>query len=176
MPRYIALLRGINVGGHKKVPMADLRICLSDAGYDDVVTYIQSGNVALSAASCEAKELSALIERRFGFAVPVIVRTGDELVAAIAANPFPEVEDEPKLLHAFFSAEEIPPNALDGFDAARYLPDRLAATGSEIYVAYAEGAGVSKLTNAVLERSLGLTLTARNWSTVLKLDEMANSG
>ncbi|MGB5759541.1 MAG: DUF1697 domain-containing protein, partial [Acidimicrobiales bacterium] len=146
MTRYVALLRGINVGGHNKIPMAELRATLEKAGLRDVTTYIQSGNVALTAPSCNGEELSRVITEDFGITVPVIVRTGEELAAAIAANPFPDAEAEPKRLMVHFCSSPIPADALDGFDHANYGRDRAAVSGGELYVAYDLGAGSSKLT------------------------------
>ncbi len=178
--RFIALLRGINVGGHNKLPMADLRACLEQAGYGDVKTYIQSGNVALSAPSCEPGDITGLIEKNFGLTVPVVVRTKEELSAIIADNPFPDAEAEPKFLMVYFCSAAFAEHAVPEFDHARFEPDRLAASktgGSnrELYVAYNEGMSKSKLANNVLDRHFDVSTTARNWSTVLKLHEMASS-
>lgn len=181
--RFIALLRGINVGGRNKLPMADLRACLEQAGYGDVKTYIQSGNVALSAESCEPAQLSELIEDSFGLTIPVVVRTGDQLASVIADNPFPEAEAEPKFLMVYFCSDAFEAEALAGFDHGRYEPDRLAVSAKaakakggprDLYVSYSEGMSKSKLVNTVLDRYFGVSTTARNWSTVLKLHEMAN--
>ncbi len=139
-----------------------------------MTTYIQSGNVALTAPSCNGEELSRVITEDFGITVPVIVRTGEELAAAIAANPFPDAEAEPKRLMVHFCSSPIPADALDGFDHTKYGRDRAAVSGGELYVAYDLGAGSSKLTGAVLDRVVGAPTTARNWNTVLKLHDMAS--
>ncbi|MGI9594653.1 MAG: DUF1697 domain-containing protein [Acidimicrobiales bacterium] len=172
MTRYAVLLRGINVGGHNKLPMADLRAALEGAGYEAVETYIQSGNVALNATSCRPDHITAVIQEEFGLDIPVVVRTARQLRAAIKANPFPETEAEPKRLLVYFCSAKVPKAALKTFDHERYLPDRMAAGPAEIYVSYDVGLSQSKLSNVVLDRVLGLSTTARNWTTVLKLADM----
>ncbi len=174
MNRYIVLLRGINVGGKNKLLMAELRASLEGAGFSDVVTYIQSGNVAMSGPSCDAEQITAIIERDFDLRIPVVVRTAEQLRATIDNNPFPEVEDEPKRLLVFFCADDVPAGAVDGFDMEPHAPDRLAAGAGELYVAYHAAASQSKLTNSVLDKLVGGVTTARNWRTVLKLAEMVD--
>ena len=171
----MVLLRGINVGGKNKLPMADLRTVMASAGYEDVSTYIQSGNIALSAGTCDGPAISELIESTFGLTIPVVVRTAEQLQAAIDNNPFPEMVDQPKFLHLFFCQEPVAPEAIAGLDHERFLPDRMEAGANEIYVSYQDGVAGSKLTNAVLDRALGQVTTARNWNTVLKLLDMAET-
>lgn len=177
MTRYLVLLRGINVGGHNKLPMADLRASLAGAGFEDVSTYIQSGNVALTAPSCDGEQLNGIINADFGLDLSVVVRTAQQLESAIANNPFPEAEAEPKRLLVYFCSAELPKQALADFDHDRYLPDRVAAGtepgGGELYVSYEVGLSKSKLDNTVLDRAVGASTTARNWNTVLKLRELA---
>lgn len=173
MTRFVVLLRGINVGGKNKLPMADLRDALTTAGYSNVTTYIQSGNIALSAESCDGPAISELIESTFGLTIPVVVRTADQLKTAIDNNPFPDSVDQPKFLHLYFCQEPISAEVAAGLDHERFLPDRMAAGATEVYVSYQDGVAGSKLTNAVLDRALGQVTTARNWNTVLKLLDMA---
>lgn len=173
MNRYVILLRGINVGGNNKLPMADLRASLTGAGYEDVATYIQSGNVALSAKSCDTDQITALIAKDFDLQIPVVVRTEEQLRATIANNPFPDVEAEPKRLLVYFCSADIADPSLPELDRSKYEGDRVDAMAGEIYVAYREAVSSSKLTNAVLDRVVGSVTTARNWKTVLKLAEMA---
>ena len=175
MTRFVVLLRGINVGGKNKLPMADLRTALTGAGYGDVSTYIQSGNIALSADSCDGPAISDLIESTFGLPIPVVVRTADQLQATINNNPFPEMVDQPKFLHAYFCQQPVSSHAIAELDHERFLPDRMEAGTNEIYVSYQDGVAGSKLTNAVLDRALGQVTTARNWNTVLKLLDMAQA-
>jgi uncharacterized protein (DUF1697 family) len=173
MVRFVVLLRGINVGGRNKLAMADLRSALEAAGYTDVSSYIQSGNVALSGPSCDPEQLSGLILKDFGLEVPVVIRTEQQLLATIANNPFPEMESEPKRLLVHFCAAEITDPELPDLDREKYEPDRVEATESEIYIAYHEAVSASKLTGTVVDRVAGSATTARNWNTVLKLAEMA---
>ena len=173
MSRYIVLLRGINVGGKNKLPMADLRASLTGAGFTDVETYIQSGNVALTAPSCNTDSITELIAKDFDLTIPVVVRTQAQLQATIDNNPFPEVEAEPKRLLVYFCSNEVSDPTLANLDRAKYEGDRVETGPAEIYVAYREAVSASKLTNAVLDRVVGATTTARNWKTVLKLAEMA---
>jgi uncharacterized protein (DUF1697 family) len=173
MTRHIVLLRGINVGGNNKLPMADLRASLTNAGYDDVSTYIQSGNVALSATSCDTDKISALIAQDFDLTIPVVVRSEAQLLATVENNPFTDVEAEPKRLLVYFCGAEIADPSLPDLDRDKYPGDRVEARTGEIYVAYREAVSASKLTNAVLDRAVGSVTTARNWKTVLKLAEMA---
>lgn len=173
MGRWIVLLRGINVGGHNKLPMADLRVALGDAGYADVTTYIQSGNIALTAPTCTPDAISAVIADRFGLDVPAVVITPERLREVVTANPFPEMEDEPKFLHLFVCNDPIPLGADEAIDPADHAPDRFAFGRSEIYVAYPQGQARSKLTNAVFDRVTGQVTTGRNWNTVRKLLDLA---
>ncbi|MDH3301107.1 MAG: DUF1697 domain-containing protein [Acidimicrobiia bacterium] len=175
--RYVVLLRGINVGGHNKVPMAALREKLSDRGFDDVTTYIASGNVLLDAGDRRESEVvddvADAVAERFGFSIPVVARPVADWPGILAANPFPDAEAEPKLLHISLCDRPPEPDTIAAFDVEAYLPDRLEIIGRELYLWYPNGSGRSKLTGAVLERALGVTTTARNWSTMLKLAELA---
>lgn len=162
--------------------MAELRAGLEAAGFVDVATYIQSGNIVLStqadgSADGVADQVSAVIADRFDLDIAVVVRTADEIATVIEANPFPDAAtSEPKYLQVFFSPEPLADDPLADFDAKVHQPDRIEAVGNEIYVAYAEGMSRSKLDNKVIDRHLGLSTTARNWNTVLKLATMAGAG
>lgn len=177
--RHVVLLRGINVGGNNKLPMADLRGALEAAGYADVSTYIQSGNVALTAKPADGyavgRAVGEVIDNEFGLTIPVVVRSAEQLRAAITNNPFPEMVETPKFLHLYFCQEPISEEAAAALDHDRYVPDRMVAGETEIYVSYEQGVAGSKLTNAALDRALGQVTTARNWNTVLKLLDMAES-
>ena len=128
---HVALLRAINVGGRNKLPMAELRALFEDAGCADVRTYIQSGNVVLRASAALARRLpermAAAIEAELGFRPPIVMRSGAELRAVTAGNPFPDVED-PKLLHVAF-LREVPAKGLR-LDPARSPGDRFALRGA----------------------------------------------
>lgn len=153
--------------------MADLRSALESAGYENVRTYIQSGNVVLDAKSCDTDEISKLIASEFELSIPVIVRTVKQLEKVIANNPFPKFEATPKQLLVYFCASKPKKSAIDSFDYQRFDPDQMTVVGSEAFVAYDEAVSKSKLTNVALDKAFGLTTTARNWSTVLKVYELA---
>lgn len=180
MTSYIALLRGINVGGHKKVRMGELRDLLAGLGHADVTTYLQSGNACFRSDRQDPEDLAGEIEQRIagdlGLDVKVLVRTRDELAAVVANNPLPGAESDPKKLHVVFLSHSPLPERVATIDAARFAPDEYRVGGREIYVWYPDGAGRSKLTNDVWERRLGVHATARNWSTVTKLLDLASRG
>ena len=178
MARLIALLRAVNVGG-RKLPMAELRELCGELGWEEVETYIQSGNVVFraksGAATLEAK-LEKAIGARFDLDVPVIVRTAAQWAGYAQANPFPHVaRDEPNRLQLLVS--KAPPKA----DAAAILIERaragesVRAAGGVLWFHYPEGVGTSKLTPALVDKACGSPSTARNWRTVVKLKEMAEA-
>lgn len=170
------MLRGINLGPNRRVPMAQLRQLLTDAGFGRVETYVQSGNIALDSSAKAARlqrELAALIEQRFGFAVPVIVRNRAELEAVVACNPLGDVADDPKRYQVSFLAEKLPTTTVARLNELAAEPERLAVHGRELYAWHPDGVARSKLWNALAGRDLGVTATARNWTTVCKLLEMA---
>jgi len=175
--RYVALLRGINVGGNQRIAMADLRHVLSDLGHADVQTVLQSGNALFTSESTAtvtlAREIEAAILDRLGLTVAVIIRTGDELRAVIAANPLAEAVAEPARLHVAFLSADPEPGRFDSLDTVVSASEEMRLGVRALYVWYREGAGTSKLTNAVLERRLGVTATSRNWNTVTKLADLA---
>lgn len=177
--RYIVLLRGINVGGHNKVPMAELRAALSDSGFADVSTYIASGNVLLDAGerleTDVVDEVADAVTEHFDLSIPIVARSATEWPAILAANPFPDAEGEPKFLHVSLCDRAPDAKAIAAFDMETYLPDRVEVVGRELYLWYPNGSGRSKLTGSVLERNLDVTTTARNWSTMLKLGELSRS-
>jgi uncharacterized protein (DUF1697 family) len=175
--RYVALLRGINVGGHAKLPMADLRALLTSLGHSDVTTYLQSGNALFSSErespSELAREIEAGIERDLTLRIPVLIRTHDELAAVIAENPFPAGAQNPTRLHVGFLSKPVLPEQLNGIDAQRYAPDEFKVGDRAIYLWYPNGAGRTKLTANVWERHLGgVIATARNWNTVTTLKSL----
>ena len=175
MERMVALLRAVNVGG-RKVAMAELRALCEALGWEDVETYIQSGNVLFAAAGSRSKleaNLEKAITQRFAMAVPVIVRTADEWRAYPAENPFPDVaRDEPSRLMMLLSKGspragadiELQQRAKDG--------ERVQQSGDAIWIHFPAGSGRSKLTPSLIDRSIGSPATSRNYRTVLKLREM----
>ena len=175
MTTWAALLRGINLGSHNKVAMAELRDLADELGLDAPETYLRSGNLVIDSDLSEpalARALGDGIEKRFGLNVPVVCRSSEELGRIASAHPFSSLGLDDKLLHVAFLDRE-PEEKLDGMlDQADYLPDRLESVGREIYLAYPNGSGRSKLGQGLLEHLLGVTVTARNWRTVTKLSEM----
>jgi uncharacterized protein (DUF1697 family) len=179
MPRYIALLRGINVGGNKKVAMSRLRELLERLGYTSVATLLQSGNAVFTSKEKDparvVRQVEAAIVKEFGFDVAVIVRTRDELAAVIEANPLDGADDAPSKFLVTFLAGEPDRKKLGELDPAAYRPDEFRAAGREIYARFPNGMGRSKLALVLLGSArLGVTPTARNWNTVRKLLELAD--
>jgi uncharacterized protein (DUF1697 family) len=172
---HVALFRGINVGGNNLLPMKDLALMFVAAGCTDVRTYIQSGNVIFQApagAPGIADTIAANIEKRFGFRVPLILRTSLQLRKTIRDNPFLAAPTDQKALHVYFLAHAPNAQAIAGLDAGRSVPDAFHVRGQEIYLHLPNGMGRSKLTNAYFDSKLSTICTARNWATVLKLAEM----
>ncbi|MFH8406248.1 DUF1697 domain-containing protein [Streptomyces sp. NPDC018019] len=180
MSRQIALLRGINVGGHNRFPMAQQRELFASLGHRDVTVLLQTGNIVFADPGTPPEETARRIETRIaeelGFPVPAVVRTRDELAAAVAANPFPQAVAEPKTLHVtFLSDAPADPSPLEALDSGAYAPDRLRLIGRELYLWCPDGMGRSKLADAVSRARLGVTATARNWNTVTKLLALADA-
>ena len=173
----IALLRGINVGGKNKLPMKDLAGMFTEAGCEDVRTYIQSGNVVFRADPAVFAEvpsvISEAIQERFGYQVPVVVRTAADLRDIVRANPFVQSGAESNKLHVFFLADRPDPALIDALDANRSPGDEFKALGREVYLHCPNGVAGSKLTNSYFDSALATTSTARNWRTVNKLLELA---
>ena len=174
---WVALLRGINVGGSNRLPMAELRELFTKAGCADVRTYIQSGNVVFRATDEEHEELAARladeIEEARGFRPGILLLTRDDLDAAAEANPFPEAASEPKTLHLWFLAHEPADPDLDTLDDLRVATERYELHRSVLYLWAPDGFGRSKLAGRA-ERAVGVEATARNWRTVEKLRELAS--
>ncbi|MEO5875953.1 MAG: DUF1697 domain-containing protein [Streptosporangiaceae bacterium] len=170
MTKYVALLRGINVGGHNKVPMADLREVLSGLGYTDVSTLLQSGNAVFAAPGRTAGQIATAVEaaitERFGLTIRTLVRSADELRAVVEDNPM-EVRDPQKFLVLFL--HEVPAKELlDAIDTEAFQPEEMIAGEREIYVYHPEGMQNAKLVTHLGKR-LAMPTTGRNWNTVTKL-------
>ncbi len=176
---HIALLRGINVGGHNKLPMKDLKGIFEQAGCANVRTYIQSGNVVFEPAQCPLAELSDRIgegiQAAFGFSVPVVLRNVDEIRRVTLNNPFLTEDTDPKALSVAFLKHLPSAEQIAGLDPDRSPPDAFSVAGQEIYLHYPEGLRNSKLTNAYFDSKLGTVSTVRNWRTTLKLLELAEA-
>ncbi|MFD7086988.1 DUF1697 domain-containing protein [Streptomyces sp. NPDC059892] len=175
---YAALLRGINVSGHRRVPMADLRELLTELGHGDVRTHLQSGNAVFTSESDDESALGAAlehaIERRFGFTVDCLVRGGPYLRAVTEACPFPARSLEGRQLHLTCFSEPVGPERLASLDPAAYLPEEFRLGDRALYLYAPDGLGRSKLAAALARPALfkGVTATTRNWNTVLKLVEL----
>jgi uncharacterized protein (DUF1697 family) len=171
---YVALLRGINVGGHRPVAMPALRGIFEGLGYTKVATYIQSGNVVFDApggaARAIADEVESAILGELGFGVDVVVRSAAEMAAVVAGNPFvPRVTDT-KALHVAFARDPIKGAPAVDRDIA---PGEASIGSGVIYLHAPGGFGRSKLTDAFLKRLAGSPVTTRNWNTVTKLAELS---
>ncbi|MCM0641122.1 DUF1697 domain-containing protein [Cellulomonas wangsupingiae] len=174
MTVMVALLRGVNVGGAGKVPMADLRRVVADAGYGDVRTYVNSGNVLLSTDGTDTEQVAATLRaacaEAFEAGPDVIVRTRDELRGVVDGNPFLGRDDDPTHHHVVFLAGTAPARVPDVEVTA---PEDLAVAGREVYLYLPGGIGRSPLA-ARLARRPGPGGTARNWRTVTTLLRMAD--
>ena len=175
MRNFLALFRGINVGGRNIVPMKELASLLEDLGLENVRTYIQSGNVVFESGDTADTGLGAAlqdaIEERFGFRPELILLTGAEIEQAVADNPYPEADAAPSTVHLTFLSKEPSDPDLDALEAVRAPSERFALEGRVFYLHAPDGIGRSKLATKV-ERALGVPCTSRNWRTVRKLQEM----
>ncbi|MET8287466.1 DUF1697 domain-containing protein [Streptomyces sp. NPDC005132] len=178
---YAALLRGINVGGNKKVPMAELRTLLQGLGHGGVGTYLQSGNAVFSADRGDedslAAELADAVEKHFGFTVGVLVRDHAYLRAVREACPFPATELEAKQLHVTYFSAPVDPGRFASVDPAAFLTEDFRLGDRALYLYAPDGLGRSKLAEALAKPRLlkGVTATTRNWNTVVKLEELTGA-
>lgn len=177
MKTFIALLRGINVGGKNILPMKELRSILENLGLENVQTYIQSGNVVFESDKKDLNNLSdslgRAIKKSHGFEPNVMILSREDFRQAMQQNPFPEAETNPKTLHLSF-LKEAPLNPdLIGLDSVKAESENFKLKGKVFYLHAPEGIGRSKLA-AKAEKLLGVSATARNWRTVSKIAEMMN--
>jgi len=178
---YAALLRGINVGGTKKVPMAELRTLMEGLGHGAVRTYLQSGQAVFTSGHGDeeslAAELAQAVEKRFGFTVDVIVRDHTYLKAIADNCPFPAAELEAKQLHVTYFSVPVAEDRFAELDQAAYLPEEFRLGDRALYLYAPDGLGRSKLAVELSRprRNKGLIATSRNWNTVLKLVELTGS-
>jgi uncharacterized protein (DUF1697 family) len=177
MPTYISMLRGINVGGHKLVKMDQLRESFESLGFQQVKTYIQSGNVVFTSAKLSTAALSKKIEAKilgdFGFSVSVISRTRDEMEITIQNNPFlKERGIDPTKLHVTFLSEAPALLAVKKMQALIAAPDQSYCAGREIYFYLPNGVSQSSLWKTPWEQTLSVVTTMRNWKTVNSVYQM----
>ncbi len=174
--RFVALLRGVNVGGKNKLPMKDLVAMFVEAGCGGVRNYIQSGNVIFRAEPHLADRIPALIasqiEKSFGFRTPVLLRTVEQLEDVVGNNPFLPMGASEEALHVMFLDDLPAPDRVADLDPDRSPPDSFIVRGREVYLQLPDGVARSKLTNSYFDSKLKTTSTARNWRTVKKLLEM----
>jgi uncharacterized protein (DUF1697 family) len=179
MARYVALLRGINLGRNRRIGMADLRDALTDAGYEEVRTLGQSGNVVLDApggrsADAVADQVERAIADRFGMESRVVVRTPRQLAAVVERDPLGDVADDPRLYLVHFLSDKPAAAALRSLKVADVAPEVFAAHGRELYSWHPSGQQRSPLAKLIADTDLGVVVTNRNWNTVTKLLALAD--
>jgi uncharacterized protein (DUF1697 family) len=178
MSVQVALLRAVNVGGHGKLPMSELKALATKIGLKNVSSLLQSGNVVFDAGNRAPATIEKLFEaacaKEFGLETSVFVRAPSDLEQLIAANPFPrEAKNCPALLHVLFMREAPAAGCFKALQAAIKGEERVRGDARHAYIFYPDGAGSSKLTSSVIARHLQTPGTARNWNTVLKLAALA---
>jgi len=177
MARQIALLRGVNLGARNRIAMPELREALASAGFDDVRTYLQSGNVVLSSDASQeqiARECERQIAERFGLDIKVVLRTRDELAEVARRNPLHAVAVNPKRYQVSFLAAEPDPDVVRKLEAVAVAPETFVVIGREMYAWHPDGVGRSKLAAQLGGPRLGAVATARNWATVTAVLAMAD--
>ena len=177
MARHIVLLRGINLGPRNRIAMPALREALEDAGFEDVRTHLQSGNVVLTSSAAPegvARKTEKVIEERFGLEIPVVVRSRADLAKVVKRNPLGDVATEPKRYQVSVLGAKPPAKLVPELEAVAAPGERVVAVGREIYAWHPEGVARSKLWAKLAGKGLGVTATARNWTTVEALLELAD--
>ena len=177
MTAFVSLFRGINVGGYHQIRMADLKELHESLGLRDVLPYIQSGNIVFKSDGADAAQLQRQIEEgfesKFGFHVEVFVRTSDELKDIIEKNPFQNQQSkESKWITVMFLATHPSATAQEDLLKTYVGPEEIFIIGKEMYIYYTNGIGRSKLSGSFIEKKLKTFGTARNWNTILKLQEL----
>ncbi|MGA8664278.1 MAG: DUF1697 domain-containing protein [Thermoplasmata archaeon] len=179
VPVYIALLRAINVGGRNRVPMSALAQLARDLGFQDVVTWLQSGNLVFRSPAVSRGQLETTLEtelnRRLAVSTSFVLRTAAEWRDVIEENPFPQqARDDPARLHAWILKGTPNAAAARSLEKAIRGPESIRVAGNCAYVYYPEGAGHSRVTAPLLDRHFGTPGTGRNWNTVLRLGELSS--
>jgi len=175
--RHIVLLRGINLGSRNRVSMPQLRKVLTEAGFEDVRTYLQSGNVVLTSKASPARVARTCeqhIADAVGLDVDVVVRTRDELAKVVRRDPLGKVATDPKRYQVSFLSEKLEPAVVRKLREAAVEPEQLVVSGREVYAWHPGGVARSKLWTQLAGRGLGVTATSRNWTTVTSLLELAD--
>jgi uncharacterized protein (DUF1697 family) len=179
MAAYVALLRAINLGSTNKVAMADLRACTEELGFDDVRTHALSGNVVFTgpkrSADAIAKQLHTAYSDRFGFSIPVMVRTAAQLANIVADNPLAAVADNASRQLVYFLANPVAAGRLADLDPAELAPEAWALRGRELHAWIPDGQQRSRLAALLTTKRLGTEATARTWRVVGKLSDMTGN-
>jgi uncharacterized protein (DUF1697 family) len=177
MERCVALLRGINVGPNKRIAMPALRALLTEAGFEDVETYVQSGNVVLCTKLAPVdleRECERLISEQFGFHVDVVTRSREELAKVVERNPFADIATDLKRYQVSFLSAELEPQRVEALAAAAAESERFVSLGRELYAWHPAGVARSRLWAKLAAPNLGVKATARNWATVTTLLAMTD--
>jgi uncharacterized protein (DUF1697 family) len=178
MARLVVLLRGINIGSRNRISMPELREALEDAAYDDIGTYLQSGNVVLTSSKSAkqvAQDCERLIANRFGLEIAVVARTRSELAKVVDRNPLEGVAKDPKRYQVSFLATKPAPKLVRELEDVAANGEEVVSIGRELYAWHPAGIARSKLWTRLAGKNLGVTATARNWTTVTKLLELADA-
>jgi uncharacterized protein (DUF1697 family) len=177
VPRHVVLLRGINIGSRNRIAMPKLREALEEAGFDDVQTYLQSGNVVLTSTTkpeSVARKCEKLIAERFGFDVAVVVRSRAELARVVKRNPLAKVAKDPKRYQVTFLAKKLDPKIVRELKEAAADSEQVVVSGREVYAWHPRTIARSRLWNRLAGKGLDVTATSRNWTTVEALLELAS--
>ena len=173
--KYISILRGINVGGKRKIVMKDLVKLYENLGFTSVKTYIQSGNVLFDAVETpKASDVEDAIKKNYGFDVPVIISTENDWLKTIASNPFLSDEIDPKQLHVTFLDSVPKEEIVQQISTLDYSPDSFTIKDKVVYLKCENPYHKTKLSNAFFEKKLNQKATTRNWKTVNKIGELLN--
>lgn len=180
MTTYVVLLRGINVGGNKRIKMGDLRDALTAAGLDGPRTLLQSGNVVVESnadTSALVDIVETTIQSTFGFHSTAIVRTAEEFRNLLTNHPFSDEQiEDGRFAHVGFCLDEPDRDGFEALQEAHEGPEEMKLVGRDLFVYYPEGSGRSKLTNTVVEKHLATPTTSRNWNTIEKIGAMLDEG
>jgi uncharacterized protein (DUF1697 family) len=178
MPRYVALLRGINIGPRNRISMPELRAALEEAGLENVQTYVQSGNVALSSragAETVRRKIEKVIAERFALEIAVVVRTRTELAAIAKRNPLGRVAKDPKRHQVTFLSDKLDREVVKRLESLLVAGEQVAVKGREVYAWHPAGVARSRLWTELAGKRLGVTATSRNWTTVEALLELCET-